>query len=86
MVKSTFGKDPTISEIFGEFEKSTPKKPFRKEKAAVWLKKTKDGEDYLAIKLIIDGQIHWANAFKKANKTKDTMPDYVAFEKEASND
>lgn len=50
-----------------------------KEVAAVWVKQTKAGDDYLSFRVKIDGKEHNFRAYKNKYKNNDSArPDYVS--------
>ena len=45
--------------------------------AAMWIKKTKTGNDYHSVKIeLADGQSFWVNLFQSGKKDKPTQPDF----------
>ncbi len=80
---------PTFDRATSTVSSSSDKKDKKvelKEQAAVWIKKTKNGDDYLAIKVNLPGgESMFINAFKTKTKKSDKAADYVAFERTETN-
>ena len=71
---------------FAETAAPAAKKPRPKEETVVWIKKDKNGNDYLSIKITEDdGTERHFRAFKIKEKKSEAMPDYVGYKKEKEN-
>lgn len=87
MTKPTFGisnKDPT--ESHGTKPNFIAAKPATtqvqwKEVAAVWVKQTANGAEYLSMKIMHKGEIINLTVFKNKTKKSINAPDYVRVEK-----
>lgn len=78
--KPNFRRNSAIKEE--PAKKVPPKRPARREVAAVWEKSTVDDEKFLSIKITMpDGKEMWCNAFKNKFKKpgEDHKPEYIAF-------
>jgi len=51
----------------------------REQIGAVWVKKTKNGEQYLTFTVKLDGQEHSLIAFKNRWKKNETQPSFLIF-------
>lgn len=73
---------------FAEVKAPEPKAPKPVEKTAVWVKKDRNGGEYLSIKInkvdlkeLDENGTLYVRAFKVKTKRTETSPDFVGFEK-----